>query len=348
MTGYVLARAAARAQVAGRDEEATRLADEAVSVATALGLGEVEIHAMTTRGSARLALQDMGGLGDLERAYHLGVERNSPEASRTALNLGVSTFLLGDIARYRELHTEGLRIGRRFGLGPMVRFAEGSLASLSYFEGDWDRAMAEADAFLAASAREPHYQDVHDRSIRAAILFARDHVAAALAEIEAAFHGASDPQSRGPALSVAARIFCELDDPRAVDTALEVIAIDFGTTSEPMSSALLALTDLPDAVREPLLAAVSRERIGGSRWMAGARAALAGRFAEAADIYGGMPFMPGEADARFRASQQLFAEGRVGQAEAQLNAATALWSAVGATRYMARAEMLRANATDGH
>jgi hypothetical protein len=341
MKAHVLARAASRAQVAGRDDEAVVLAREAADIAATVGVGDVEIHALTTLGSARLALQDIGGLADLERAFELALARSSPEGARTALNLGVSHFLLGDIARYRDLHAEGLRIGERFGMRPIVRFAQGTLTSISYFVGEWDRAMAEADAFIAECARSPHYQEVHARAIRAAIRFARDDVPGALADVEAALHGASDPQSRAPVLAVASRIFGELDDPRAVDTALEVLDIDPGTTSEPLSSAFLALSDVPRPVADRLREVVAVERAGASRWMEAARLALAGRFTEAAETYASMPFMAGEAESRVRAAEALFDAGRPAEAEVQLTAAIALWRRVGATRYLARAEALR-------
>jgi tetratricopeptide (TPR) repeat protein len=341
MKVHVLARAAARAMVANRNEEAARIGREAVALADELDLPDLRINALSSVGSARANGGDQGGLDDLERAFALGIAANSPEAARTAVNLGVSYFLLGDIVRYDELHAESIRISERFGLRQMRRFTEGSQSSLHYFLGDWDAGMASADAFIASCATEPHYQEPHARSIRAAIRFARGDLEGALDDIERALHGASDPQSKAPPLAVASRTYCELGDPRGVATALEALAIEFGATPEPMSSAQLSIIELPPEVDARLREVIASYVPGSSRWVDAARASLDGRFVEAADIYAAMPMRPAEADARLRAAEALSADGRQTEAETQLELALAFWRSVGAMRYIGAAQQVR-------
>ena len=235
-----------------------------------------------------------------------------------------------------------MRISERFGDRQIVRFDRGSQSSLHYFVGDWDAALASADAFIAECATEPHYQEPHALAFRAAIRFARDDVEGALVDIERSLAGATDPQSQGPAFSVGARIYCELSHPQAVATALGVLQIHFGTTPEPLSSALLALIDVPPEVEARLREVVEATPLGASRWMDGSRAALEGRFLDAADIYASMPLRPAEAEARVRGAEKLIADGRPAEAEAQLGLALDFWRRVGATRYVRAVEQVQA------
>ena len=216
------------------------------------------------------------------------------------------------------------------------------MPSISYMVGDWDAALRQADEFIAASAAEPHYQERNARAFRCAIRFARDDVEGALADVDAGLHGPSDPQSLGVILGVAARIYFELGDPRAVDTSLRVLEFGFGTTPEPLSMATLSAMEVPDPVRARLLEVIGKYPTSPSRWVAGGRAALEGRFLDAAEIYAGIPFLSVEADVRLRAAEALIADGRPADAEEQLELALAFWRSVGATRYIRAAEQLRA------
>jgi tetratricopeptide (TPR) repeat protein len=341
MKARVIARAASRAMVANRNEEAVRLGREAYALAEELGLADLRVNTLSSVGSARMGLGDREGLHDLERALELGLTTNTPEAARTAINLGVSHFLLGDIARYAQLHADSLGISERFGERPLIRFAQGSQSSLDYFMGDWDAALGSADAFIAECEAVPHYQEPHARAIRGAIRFARDDVEGALDDIERALAGATDPQSQGPPYSIGSRVFCELGDPRAVATSLHTLDISFGTTPEPLSSALLSVTPVPPEVEARLREVVGGYPAGASRWVDGAQAALAGRFLEAAEIYASMPVRPAEADARVRAAEILIGEGRTAQAEEQLGLALDFWHSVGAVRYLRAVERVR-------
>ena len=81
-----------------------------------------------------------------------------------------------------------------------------------------------------------------------------------------------------------------------------------------------------------------------SRWVDGARAVVAGDDLGAAEIFAAVPSLPDEAAARVRAARRLRADGREREANEQLDRALAFWRSVGAKRYVAEAEALRAQA----
>jgi Arc/MetJ-type ribon-helix-helix transcriptional regulator len=106
-----------------------------------------------------------------------------------------------------------------------------------------------------------------------------------------------------------------------------------------MVCALLTSLRLPPAVADAIRAAVE-EATAPTRWVAGARAALDGRFTDAADTWASMPLLPAEALARLRAAEALLEEGRRAEADEQLRRAVAFWRSVGATRYLRQVERM--------
>jgi class 3 adenylate cyclase len=340
---HVLARAAGNAFVAERPADALALAREAVALAEELGHDDIRIHALTTIGNARVHSGDDDGERDLEQALNLAVAARSPEAGRAAHNLGVDKFLRGDIAGFRRLQAEGLGYDERFGNPGLARFARGSLASTAYFVGEWADAERAADAFLAECEVTPHYMEAQTRAFRALIRLARDDVDGAMGDIErtiALLESQTDPQARS-SLAVAAVMFVELNDPRALPMAAEVFEIHLIGQPEPFSIAFLPLFDLPRQIRERL-ASVLAEPETSTSWLEAARAAFDGRFLEAAETFASMPLRPAEAHARVRAAEQLVAAGRRAEADEQLQRALAFWRSVGATRYIRQAEKLLA------
>jgi len=308
------------------------------------GLDDLRVHALTTIGTARMDSGDDGGQDDLNWALELAVAVRSPEAGRAAHNLGVDAFLRGDIARFRELHAEGTGYDERFGNPVLARFSRGGLSSLAYLVGDWGEAQRAADAFLAECEAVPHYLEPHARTWRAMIRLSRDDVDGAVADIERALQlleAQTDPQARAPSLAIASVVFLELGDPRALRAIPEVLEFRFNSQPEPVTLALLPLMDLPAAV-EHRLREVLAEPETSTMWLEAARAAMDGRFADAAEVYARMPFRQAEALARVRAAEQLLAAGRRTEADEQLRQAIAFWSSVGATRYIRWAEKLLA------
>ena len=79
-----------------------------------------------------------------------------------------------------------------------------------------------------------------------------------------------------------------------------------------------------------------------TRWSEATRAYVAGDFVAAAEILGRIGARPDEAEARFRAGEQLAAEGRMAEAHEQLRQALEFYRSVGATRYVRAGEALLA------
>lgn len=129
-------------------------------------------------------------------------------------------------------------------------------------------------------------------------------------------------------------MFLEVDDPRALATALEALDLRFGSEPEPVTITLLPQLDLPKEIEERLRAALGAPKASESLWVLGGRAALERRFLDAAEIYSRMPYRPAEAYARLRAAEQLVGEGRRAEADDQLQRALGFWRAVAATRYI--------------
>jgi hypothetical protein len=60
------------------------MATDALEMARALDLPELEAHALATIGTAKSSAGDPGGLADLERALELAIAVGSPYASGIA------------------------------------------------------------------------------------------------------------------------------------------------------------------------------------------------------------------------------------------------------------------------
>jgi hypothetical protein len=106
-----------------------------------------------------------------------------------------------------------------------------------------------------------------------------------------------------------------------------------------LGSAFLPLQRPSAAVNERLRDVLGAEQPD-TLWLAAARAAMDGRFEEAAEVFARMPFRHAEACARMRAADRLVEAGRRAEADAQRRQALALWRSVGATRYIRQAETL--------
>jgi hypothetical protein len=258
-------------------------------------------------------------------------------------NLGVRAFLGGDIARLHELLADALRIDERFGNEQMARFSRATTVGTGYFIGSWDEAVRTADAFIAECETSPHYQEAFVRGHRAVVRLARDDIDGARADVERTFtllERHTDPQARA-ALGPIARILLELDDPRAIQAALDALAVPIGSGPQTVAPNFLIALDLPREVEERIRDVLRQAEVR-TPWVDGARAVLERRFVDAAEIYARMPFRPAEADARLRAAEQLVAEGRRAEADVQLERAIRFWRSVGATRYIRVGERLLA------
>jgi len=109
--------------LAGDEEEALRVAGEALALAEALDLDELRAHALATIGTAK---PGMSGVEDLESALRIAVDASSPIASTIVNNLAVARFRSGDLRGAKELYLEAVELAERYGDGTGRRWARGN------------------------------------------------------------------------------------------------------------------------------------------------------------------------------------------------------------------------------
>jgi len=344
-SGRVLEISARYLALSGQLDHAIAPAEEAVRIANELELDDLLVHALTTRGMITSWLGDAkGGIADTERALEIARAANSPDAARPANNLAEHYMDLGDHRRSDEFREESLRLAERFGNREMVLFASGVLTWTRLRTGDWDSALALAEAVIAdAEAGSSHYQETSARLIRGSIRLARGSLDSALVDLRRAadvLRDVKDPQMLGLLGSVAARLW-ELDlfdESRglvreALDVAREHPAFAGNVR---MATSYAHEMDVADEVR----AGVESDRDGS--WKDAALAELDQDFVRAAEIYSQMDAVNWEAFSRLRAAEILIAQGRRADGEAELEKALAFYRTVGATFYIDRGKQLLA------
>ncbi len=145
---HVLAWSARHRTLAGQHERGSRSAEEALAIAERFGLVDLQVHALTTIGSAKEFLSDVSGREDLERAVEIGRAANSAMVTGALNNLSVMLDTT-DSRRVQELQFEALREAERFGDEYQMRFMRGNLIPIHWLLGEWDEAVAAADEFIA-------------------------------------------------------------------------------------------------------------------------------------------------------------------------------------------------------
>jgi len=339
---HVLSQIARYCALAEENEEAIRVGREALAMAEALGLEELQAHALDNLGIAKFNLGDLTSVEDLERSIEIAVSARSPEAARAYNNLGSFAWSVGDFRRSCSLFDEAVAVGERLGNAFVVSYSRIIRTQQLFRTDEWDEALRQADAFLAAcEAGESHYLESQVRLDRAHARLARDDVEGALDDVRRAFEparSAGDPQALLPTLVGTARLYVEVgkvDDARAL--AREAL------TEAPATYTLWELAWVAPTLD---LAADLAERLERTplqtRWNDAARALLLRDFTAAADIFDDMGILTEEAAARLRAAEQFVAEGRRAEADEQLQKSLAFWRSVGATRYIREGEALLA------
>jgi predicted ATPase/class 3 adenylate cyclase len=339
---YVLSQVARYRMLADENEEAIRIGEEALAMAEALGLEELQAHALDNIGVARINLDDMRGLDDLERSIEIAVAARSPEAARAYNNLGATAWMLGDFRRACTLTDEAVAVAERLGNATVAKYSRILQIQMLFPRSEWDEGLRRADEFLAAcEAGESHYLESGIRGTRAYVRLARDDVEGALDDVQRmlpAARRAGDPQALVPALIGAARLYVEVGRvDEAKELAREALA---------MVPPGWALIDLALVAAELDRAAELGERLKQTqletKWTGATRALIRGEFVAAAEIFYEIGDLIYEALARLRAAAQLVAEGRRAEADEQLQRSLAFWRSVGATRYIREGEALLA------
>jgi hypothetical protein len=341
-TTRVLAHSARQRALDGEIDEGIRLAEEALAMARSLGLVELEAHALTTIGTARLQ-RAAGGTDELGQALQIAVAANLPPAP-ILNNLAVAAGRYGDIRRGDELFAEAAENAGRFGDRDNRRFSLGNYIWSRWMLGEWDEALALADQFIAECETSPHLLEYQARTWRAWIRFARGDTAGALADVdEARERGeeSGDPEVAAVAALWSGYLYSEsghLEQARAnVAAALRRLR---GRYVPP--DALSALTPVAArlAIEKELLRTL--ESAPDLPWSNAARVAAQGDHARAADMWASMGSSTLEALHRLAAAEALLAAGRRDEGDAQLDRALAFYRSAGATAFVNRGEALLA------
>jgi class 3 adenylate cyclase/tetratricopeptide (TPR) repeat protein len=339
----VLAQAARFNMLRGELRRTVEIGREALEIAEALDLEDVQAQVLTTVGAARFRAGDLDGLRDAEAAVELGRRIGSPDLARALINLGVILTDLAQLDRALDAQDEARHVADRIGHEFQRRFLRGARGGGFWFRGQWDEALAHAEAFIAESAASPHYLEGGNLRVRAEIKFARDDTEGALADGERAAaiaRAALDPQAIFPSLF----LHCDLlfragRTERARDVSAEIVErLDAGLqpSNVPLPHFVPALAELmgPETVRR-LMATLPN-----TPWRRAVNAVLDDDPAAAAEICGEHGMLPEEALMRLGAAEKLVREGRRNEADVQLDRALTLFRSMGATRYVREAEAL--------
>ena len=201
--------------LADDNEEAVRVAKEALSIATALDMDELAANLDITVGMARWNSGDSGGLADLERGLEKAIQSNAVLAvQRGYNNLGMVMGDKGEQLRRLELLEAAEELAERLGDAHGVRVYRTQILGEMAARGQWDEASHMADELIAeCEAGSLHGHEPWMRATRVEIRFARDDVQGALADYERALALARDariPNTLIPVLVLGVQLFAEL------------------------------------------------------------------------------------------------------------------------------------------
>jgi DNA-binding SARP family transcriptional activator len=317
-------------------EEAIRIGDEALALCERLGLDEIAASVLISVGPCRLDLSSAEeAITDLEQGTALARGVSSPEAARGYGNLHEVYMVVGNLPAAYQARRAGTELAERFGLRLYLRWLRiEALEELYLTGGHWDELLARSEEFLD----EPSVMAITAHDLRARVHLGRGDIRGALAGVGRMLElvkDTRDPQVHGNALAVTAFVkLCA--GQREATTALVDKLLERTDWGSP--STYLYITPLFGVVLHTLGRADALERrVVGVRvrtpWLQAGVAAAAGDFAGAADVYERIGARPDEAYARLKAAGTLLAQGRGGEASAQLEPSFAFFRAVGATAY---------------
>ena len=345
---FVVAAQARRDMLVYRPKSGYEAATTAVALAREIADVEIEADALVTLGCARVSLGDPAGVEDLEDALGL-VGHRGRVAARALNNLGWAYSVIGDLSHALGVSEQSAARATQEGDVQQAWFSEGNVANNLYSLGRWDEAMNSVDSFDSAP-EGARYMQTSVRSIRANILAARDRPEAALEEIRdvvAISRPTMDPQAIWPSLVELSRIAQQLGLDDEAEACLDELTDSIAASESPGDAQewdiqlVLAFVDA-DRSQE---AREIVERLPAVIWREVCDAVLEARYVAAADLLDATGEQPVQAELRLRAATQLLFEGRLGEAQAQLERARAFWQSVGATRYLREADELFAAAS---
>ena len=341
----VLSQVARFKALAEENDEAIAAGRDALAMAESFGLDDVRANALNNIGVAKIHGGDVTGFEELERSLEIAVAARSPDAARSAHNLGVMVWVQGDFRRSCRLVEDAVALAEQFGNAAIAEYSKHVQTQQLFARGDWDAAGPRADALLAAcDAGESHYMESAVRVTRAHLRVARDDSTGAAEDIEKsipAARKAGDPQAVYPTLAAAARLYAALGRPEEAAAAARESLDLLTPTYAPVDLAWIAVEF---GFGEELEEQVARIRVQ-TPWHDVIRAYLASDFVTAADVLYEIGDAVEEALARLRAARGLVGSGRRAEGDEQLQRSLGFWRSVDATRYLREGEALLAAAS---
>lgn len=122
---------------------------KALELAIRLGETEIEVHALTNIGTAKLVAEDPAGRADLERALSTALSGGFKEHTARALtNLGTLSFRHRDFSAATQYLKAGVAYCEEHALDSWVRYMTAYRAYMSTAQGQWDDAAREAETVI--------------------------------------------------------------------------------------------------------------------------------------------------------------------------------------------------------
>jgi class 3 adenylate cyclase/tetratricopeptide (TPR) repeat protein len=336
---WILSRASRNAMLASGTERALELGERALEMATELDLPEVRAHALNNMGAAQTGTAEAIAL--LEQSIELSARLNSPEECRAHHNLGVASYMVGDVGNalaHLELAVAG---AERFGVRPLWRFSRTQLPGYYFRVGRWDEALELANRIVEEG--EPAASD-SVRLVRGWMGTFRGDLAQALEDTDEALAAArhmGSSQGLVPALAVTAFVRSQAGDAEAATALLSELAERWSMHE----TAYAAPADMVIVWLEHLGAELWRETYDKddapqTLWLAAGRALADADFAGAIELYGGSGGVTDAAAAGLYAARKLVAAGQRAEAYVYLRPALSFYRSVAAKRIVAEGEAL--------
>jgi ATP/maltotriose-dependent transcriptional regulator MalT len=328
--------------IAGDSRAARTYGARALALARTLGLRAIEADVLITLGPTRVGDGDLGGVEDVAAGVELAEALNTPTVSRGYANLSYVYGLLGELRLNHEWRQRTREAAERFGVTELQRWSRAHDTEHWWFVGDWDRALANSEAFIAELEPSAYYLVAVCLRVRAQVRMGRGNQIGALADAAAAAEfarGASHPSNLLVALPFYARCLLEAGRPADADAAItETVTATAGLENavDPIQTAFV-MWRLGRATE--FLDLASRTTLESRRWDIG-RTLATGDLERAADLLAEAGHRSYEAGIRLAAAEHLHGQGRQPEAQTQARLALAFHRSVGATAYVRRGQLI--------
>jgi tetratricopeptide (TPR) repeat protein len=346
----VLANLARFAMLADENEHAVVLGRQALGLAEKLERDDMRAHALNTTGVARVAQGDNAGLADLEASREFARGAGGPEFVRADGNLASVLCVQGQLQRAAELHREAFQIAEEIGYEEPTRWLATEIAGDNLLAGNWEEARRIVDEVIRGYEESPFWIEPQTRVCRARMLLAEGSVTDAVADADRAFdlvQGTNVFQSLCGPLAFRARLHAELGAIEAAARLAEELLEAWTRTRsgyvDPwILDALYVATTTGNESR--LQSAIESSPLD-VPWLDAVTSLMRHDVAAAAATLEEIGAVSAAAEARLWGGEWLLDQGRLSEANVQLEGSRTFWRSVGARRYLQRSEALIAAAS---